>query len=74
MSALEKEDIYVSTKTACSTSDISDAVYAITGSEEKAKTSIRISISYLTTKEDIDKFLDILKISLRKLSKLNKNM
>lgn len=56
--ALEEYDIYVSTKTACAKeSDISQAVYALTKSEEKAKTSIRISISHITTKEEIDEFI-----------------
>ena len=37
---------------------MSDAVYYLTNSEEKAKTSVRISISHLTTKEEIDIFLN----------------
>lgn len=52
--ALEEKEIYISTKTACATNDSSDAVYAITKDEEKAKHSLRISLSYLTTKKELE--------------------
>ena len=56
--ALEEDDIYISTQSACSSSkNISSAVLAITHDEERAKSSIRVSISYLTTKEEIDIFI-----------------
>lgn len=55
--ALEKKEIYISTKTACSTNNLSDAVYAVTKDEEKASHSLRISISYLTTKQEIEIFI-----------------
>lgn len=55
--ALEEKDIYISTKTACSTSSASHAVYALTQDEEKASHSLRISLSYLTTKEELDTFI-----------------
>ncbi len=55
--ALEREDIYISTKSACASTDsLSDAVYMVTHDRELAKTSIRISLSYLTTKEEIREF------------------
>lgn len=54
--ALEEDDIYISTQSACSTGDISKSVLAISN-EENAKSSIRISISRKTTDEDIDSFL-----------------
>lgn len=58
MHALEEYDIYVSTKTACSdVNAISESVYNLTKDIEKSKSSIRISISYLTTKEEINIFL-----------------
>ncbi|MBQ2640240.1 MAG: cysteine desulfurase [Bacilli bacterium] len=72
--ALENDEIYVSTKTACSNGDISDSVLTVTNDLERSKTSIRISISHLTSKEDIDKFLESFSNNLLKLSKLNKNM
>lgn len=56
--SLEKYDIYISTKSACSVSDISKSVYALTGSEEKAKSSVRVSISTKTTMDEINYFID----------------
>lgn len=57
--ALEEFDIFISTQTACSfENNKSDAVYALTNDEERAKTSVRISISHLTTKEEIDTFIE----------------
>lgn len=58
--ALEQEEIYVSTKTACSTSDISKAVYAVTGQTENASHSLRISISHKTTKNELEIFIKTL--------------
>lgn len=58
--ALEEYEIYVSTKSACSSTDsISNSVYAVTKDKERASNTIRISLSYLTTEEEIDKFLEI---------------
>ena len=52
---LNEEGIYLSTKTACSLDDApSLSVLAITNDKNLALNSIRISISYLTTKEEID--------------------
>ena len=66
--ALEEDEIYISTKTACSSNDaISLSVYTLTKDEEKAKTSIRISLSHLTTKDEIDYFLEKLKEKINKL-------
>lgn len=66
--ALEEHEIYISTQTACSTGNYSKAVYAITHDKEKASNSIRISLSYLTTKEEIDFFLTIFKQCIEKLN------
>lgn len=66
--ALEEDDIFISTKTACSQSDaISLSVYTLTKSEEKAKSSIRISLSHLTNRNEIDYFLEKFKINVEKL-------
>ena len=55
--SLESRDIFISTKSACSSSSsISDAVLTLTKNEEVAKSSIRISLSYLTTNEEIEMF------------------
>lgn len=66
--ALEENDIYISTQTACSSnSTMSKAVLALTKSEERASSSIRISLSYLTTKEELDTFLEKLKECINRL-------
>ena len=57
--ALEEYQIYISTQTACSTGDYSRAVYSVTHSKERASHSIRVSLSYKTTYEEIDDFIDV---------------
>lgn len=56
LQALGEKGIYISTVSACSTrkTDESHVVYALTGSHERATSSIRISLSALTTQEEID--------------------
>ena len=70
--ALEEKEIYVSTQTACSTGNYSKAVYAITQDKEKASSSMRISLSYLTTKEEIDFFIEAFSECIQKLNFKNK--
>ena len=58
--SLDNYNIYISTKSACSSNDtMSNSVYAVTKNRDYANTSIRISLSHLTTKEEITKFLKI---------------
>jgi len=66
--ALECNGVFISTQTACSVGDISKAVFAITHDKARASSSIRVSISHLTTKEEIDIFVETLKNSISKLS------
>ena len=55
--AMDNYDIYISTKSACSnTNAMSDSVYAVTKDRERAMHSIRISLSFKTTKEEIEEF------------------
>lgn len=66
--ALDSHDVYISTKSACSSTDtMSTSVYAVTKNKEYANTSLRISISYLTTKQEIDEFLKIFDICYKSL-------
>ncbi len=65
--ALEEEDIFISTQTACSTGDYSKAVYAITHDKERSTSSLRISLSYLTTKDEIDTFISVFEKKLKAL-------
>ena len=69
--ALEKYNIYISTKSACSSSNSkSDAVFAITKSIERANSSLRISLSYLTTNEEIEEFKRVFDICYNELTNL----
>lgn len=67
--ALEERDIYISTQTACSSgSGISNSVLAFTKDEAKARSSVRISLSYLTTKDEIDILIQEIKNTKEQLS------
>lgn len=56
---LENYDVYISTKTSCCPSETpSKLVYALTNNKNLALSSLRISFSHLTTKEEINIFLD----------------
>lgn len=60
LESLEDNEIYLSTTTACSLGNSpSKSVMAITGDEKLASNTIRISISHLTTVDEINNFLDI---------------
>ena len=67
--ALSEKDIYISTKTACSEDNsLSESVLALTKNKDLAKSSLRISISYLTTEEEIKYFLKVLQEKIKELS------
>lgn len=68
--ALEEDEIYISTKTACSTDDYSIGVYEITKDIEKAKSSLRISLSHLTKENEIDYFLKKIEEKINKLKSI----
>ena len=56
--ALEEDEIYISTQSACSSNTtISKAVLSLTKDEKRASSSVRISLSYLTTQKEIETFL-----------------
>ena len=66
--ALDENEIYISTKSACSRSDsMSNSVYAVTKDKELSSGSLRISLSYMTTEEEVDKFLSVFDECYRKL-------
>lgn len=68
--ALDKHEIYLSTNTACSSGDISNSVIAIYNDINRAKHTLRISLSYVTTTEEVNKFLEIFKEEYENLSNL----
>ena len=59
---LESYDIYLSTKTACSSKeDYSKSIYELTKDKEISKTSLRLSLSKDSTMEEAKEFIKILK-------------
>ena len=56
--AMEEYDIYLSTKSACSTSDVSSSVDSIYHDKDISSSSIRISLCYKNTMEEVIKFLE----------------
>ena len=53
----QHEEIYLSTNTACSSGETSNAVMALYNDIKRASHTIRISLSSITTSDEIDKFL-----------------
>lgn len=66
--ALEVNEVYISTKSACSSKDkMSESVYALTKDKELSNHSLRISLAYKTTIEEVDRFLEIFDECYKKL-------
>jgi len=63
MNALSNEGIYISTRSACSSrsKDYSETIYQISKDKNISKNSLRVSLSHLTTKEELDTFVRVLK-------------
>ncbi len=67
--ALEEYEIYISTKTACaSLNSLSESVLALTKDKERASSSLRISLSHLTTFSELDYFIECFSKCLEKLT------
>ena len=67
--ALESKGVYISTQSACSNTNAkSKAVLELTNDLERASSSIRISLSYLTTEEEIEQFINIFNICYKELT------
>jgi cysteine desulfurase len=65
---LDEQDIYVSSKTSCCPVDApSKLVFALTKDRSLSSSSIRLSISHLTTKEEIEEFKEIFEMCLKEL-------
>ena len=56
--AMEEDDIYISSNTACYSGRPSPSVMAMYRDEARSKSSIRISLSYLTLPSEINSFLE----------------
>lgn len=67
--ALDEKGVCVSVKSACSTDGTpSKAVFAVSHDRRNALSSWRISLSHLTTDEEIDRFLEIFGTCYRELT------
>ena len=67
---LSDNQIYVSTKTSCCTVNTpSKLVYALTKDKALSSSSLRVSISHLTTKNDIDEFLRVFDVIYKEYEK-----
>lgn len=67
--ALESHEIYLSTKSACSShSSESMSVMALTNDKARAISSLRVSISHLTTMEELETFLSVLQTEIEHLT------
>jgi cysteine desulfurase len=56
--ALEEHDIFISTRSACAKGgEASTSVLTLTKDEKRAESSLRISLSYKTTNEEVDELL-----------------
>lgn len=67
---LDKQGICLSTKSACcAPSSVSRPVYALTRDKKAALATLRISLSHLTTREELDIFMDRFAECCRKLTK-----
>ena len=67
--ALDEKNIYISTKSACSKANtMSESVYSVTKNKDYASTSLRISLSYLTTEKEIEEFIKAFDECYKKLT------
>ena len=68
--AMEKYNIYISSNTACSSGNLSTSVMAIYNDTKRAMSTIRISISSITTNDEINKFIEAFRDEYSKLNQL----
>jgi cysteine desulfurase len=68
--ALEEHGVYISAKSACSSKSkqASYVMLALGFNEQVATDSLRVSFAHNTTCEEVDKFLEALRIEVKKLS------
>lgn len=69
---LGEKDIYVSTKSACASKSVEESrvLLACGYKKDRAATGIRVSMSYETTDEEIDVFIQALREAIKQLSKV----
>lgn len=69
--SLEKDEVYVSSNTACSKGKKSESVYQMTHDDKRSETTIRISISPYTMPSEITEFLESFDKHYNELIKLS---
>ncbi len=70
---LSNKEIYLSSKTSCCPIGTpSKLIYALTQDKKLASTSIRLSISHITTKEEINTFMEVFKKYIEELKQNGK--
>ena len=69
--ALEEFEVYVSCNTACSSATLSSSVMAVYNDKVRASSTLRISLSHLTTTDEVNKFISYFDGIYRKLSGLH---
>ena len=70
--ALDSDEVYISTNTACSSGELSSGAMVIYNDIKRASHTIRISLSSMTTSEEIDKFIQIFDKNYETLNSLVK--
>ena len=68
--ALDMEEVYISTNTACKSGELSAGVMAVFNDYQRAIHTIRISLASITTTEEINKFIEIFIKNYEKLNSL----
>ncbi len=68
--AMEEFEVYLGTNTACASGDLSTSIMAIYNDKRRAMGTIRISLSYITTTDEINRFLNYFKSIYPKLNGL----
>ena len=69
--ALEEFEVYVSSNTACSSATLSSSVMAVYNDKVRASSTLRISLSHLTTTDEVNKFISYFDGIYRNLSGLH---
>ncbi len=71
--AMEEHEIYLGTNTACASGDLSTSIMAVYDDKKRAKSTVRISISHITTTDEINRFLTVFKATYKKLNSLKES-
>ena len=72
INALSEKEIYIGTQTACSIESISSSIMAIYDDKKRASSTIRISISHITTVDEVNRFITYFKEIYENLLNLRK--